>query len=143
DDQQTVWLTFGDFWCYKVIVTTDGGQSWTDLSDNLPNVPVNCIVRHKGTGDLYIGTDVGVYILQNQPGAHWECFSTNLPWGIAKDLQFNYCSNKLRLSLWGYGIWETDLPSSTIMLSSSSTWNSPRQLTTDLSVESPAILTIT
>ena len=28
----------------KVYKTTNGGSSWTNLSDNLPNMPIHCVV---------------------------------------------------------------------------------------------------
>ena len=42
--------------------TDDYGVSWTDISGDLPDAPINdCIVDVHHNNTLYIGTDVGVF----------------------------------------------------------------------------------
>ena len=56
------WVTFSDYNnIHKVYETNDAGNSWINISgNNLPGLPVNCIVHQGGsTDDLYIGTDIG------------------------------------------------------------------------------------
>ena len=44
-----------------VLVTRDGGATWTDLTGNLPQAPVNDVVLAVG-GALYVATDQGVFV---------------------------------------------------------------------------------
>jgi hypothetical protein len=71
-----------------------GGATWTDISGDLPDVPVNTIALDeiKVKGDrivaLYVGTDVGVFeSLDN--GSHWRRLSKGMPniavFGLAID----------------------------------------------------------
>ena len=54
-----------------VFATTDGGQSWTNISGNLPDAPVNSIILDPSyPNTLYAGTDVGAFVTYNG-GAHW------------------------------------------------------------------------
>jgi photosystem II stability/assembly factor-like uncharacterized protein len=39
-----------------VLVTTDGGKSWSALGDGLPHVPVYALVYHRAASALYAGT---------------------------------------------------------------------------------------
>lgn len=81
DDSNTVWLTFGGFKGSKVVVTWDGGNHWYDMSNGLPDFPVNRIVYRNGTNEeLYAATDAGVYQWQQAiPGndtlGTWVCYN--------------------------------------------------------------------
>ncbi len=105
-----IWCTFSDFsTSKKVNFSEDGGQSWTNFSDGLPAVPINCIVYQKNTNDLmYAGTDVGVYYrFRGMP--QWEIFSNNLPNVIVNELVIQYTNGELWASTFGRGIWKTPL----------------------------------
>ena len=60
----------------KVWRTLDGGTNWTDITSNIPNIPVHCIVVDPDDGNsLYVGTDLGVYVSQDQGGT-WASMNT-------------------------------------------------------------------
>jgi uncharacterized repeat protein (TIGR01451 family) len=45
-----------------VYKTTDGGQTWTNISGNLPDSPVNSVILDPSyANNLYVGTDVGPF----------------------------------------------------------------------------------
>ncbi|MCK6640778.1 MAG: T9SS type A sorting domain-containing protein [Bacteroidia bacterium] len=93
----------------KVFRTTDGGTTWQNISFNLPNIPVNCIKYIPGgSGDVMIGTDIGVYVL-NATASAWVNQSAGLPNVIVSDIDFNVPLNKIYVSTFGRGIWATDL----------------------------------
>src|SRR5207237_333754 len=62
-DFQTAFVTFSGFGTGHVFKTTNRGMSWSDISGNLPNIPVNAIVLDPAapTTEILIGTDLGVY----------------------------------------------------------------------------------
>jgi uncharacterized repeat protein (TIGR01451 family) len=46
--------------------TVDGGKHWTDVSGNLPDVPVNSVVLDPSADNtIYVGTDVGPFVSVN------------------------------------------------------------------------------
>jgi len=68
----------------RIFVTTDGGQTWRDISTGLPNSPVNTVVIDPGQPqDVFIGTDTGVFVTSdgaNSTGSvSWEALGSGLP----------------------------------------------------------------
>ena len=59
--------------------TTDGGQTWTNITGNLPNAPLNSLVLDPSyPNTLYAGTDVGAFITHDG-GAHWALLGSGFP----------------------------------------------------------------
>lgn len=113
DDPKEIWVTAGNFEAgKKVYRSLDSGQTWSNISGSLPNVPVNCILYDDNNGSpndaLYIGTDIGVFYRDNTLG-DWVPFSTNLPVVEVTDLELNETAGLLRAGTYGRGIWQTSL----------------------------------
>lgn len=94
----------------KVIYSSDAGETWENISFNLPNLPVNCIVYQsdEDTDILYVGMDIGVYYLVEGTN-EWKPLIGNLPNVIVHELEINYTTKKLYAATFGRGIWVTDL----------------------------------
>ncbi len=107
---KTIWITMSQFSeGNKVFKSTDGGISWTNMSEGLPNIPVLTIVYQKNSKDLlYIGTDFGVYY-RDSSMTSWVKYGTGLPSCTVNDLHIHYGQQKLRAATYGRGIYETDL----------------------------------
>jgi photosystem II stability/assembly factor-like uncharacterized protein len=92
----------------RVYLTRDRGQTWQDISSNLPNVPVN-VVRFDPTDStnqtLFAGTDLGVYRTTNL-GATWERYGVGLPLVRVTDMFVGRTGGLLRVSTYGRGMWE-------------------------------------
>ena len=105
------WVTLSNYnSTYKVYETNDAGNSWTNISgNNLPGLPVNCIVYQAGTNDdLYIGTDIGVYY-KNNTMLEWTLFNNGLPHVIIKELEIHYNKGTISAATFGRGLWESPL----------------------------------
>ena len=67
------WVTYSGFRSESetqphVLMTTDGGANWTSISGNLPQAPVNDVIRHpKHSKWLYVGLGHG-RVLHPEPG---------------------------------------------------------------------------
>ncbi len=112
-DPERVWVTFSDYNnADKVYETTDAGSSWQNISgNNLPGLPVNCIVYQGGAKeDLYIGTDVGVYHKDNTM-SEWEPFNNGLPNVIVSELEIHYNNGTISAATFGRGVWQSPLNS--------------------------------
>ncbi len=108
---QIAWACFSGFAAgAKVYKTIDAGATWTNISMNLPNIPVNVVVHQHGSAKniLYIGTDAGVYYTYDSLGS-WLLYSTMLPNVIVSDLEIHADSNKIFAATFGRGIWMSDL----------------------------------
>jgi len=129
DDPQNIWVTFSGYYSgQKVYNSTDGGQTWTNISGSLPNLPVNCIVHQKDYNDrIYVGTDVGVYYRDNNT-SNWVSFNTNLPNVVITELEIQYSSNKLRAATFGRGLWEAEIATASL---DAPTLASPADASTD------------
>jgi hypothetical protein len=55
-----------------------------------------------------VATDLGVYVLNNGSSI-WSNYSLGLPNVIVSDIEFNAPLNKIYVSTFGRGIWETNL----------------------------------
>ncbi len=105
-----VWLTKSGYnAAQKVYKSINGGNTWTNISGALPNIPINCMVYEKGSNDaLYIGTDIGVFY-RNNVLADWVPFTLGLPNTDVSDLEIQYEKKLIRAATYGRGIWESAL----------------------------------
>ncbi|HZT72755.1 MAG TPA: hypothetical protein VE996_03810 [Terriglobales bacterium] len=67
-----------------VYKTADGGATWTDITGNLPDSPVNWIlVDPEIPNDVYVATDVGVFVITDGGSAGsaeiWQQLGNGLP----------------------------------------------------------------
>ncbi|HEY1419796.1 MAG TPA: hypothetical protein VGG90_03710 [Candidatus Dormibacteraeota bacterium] len=88
-----------------VFETTNGGQSWTDISGNLPDIASDALILDHGR--LALATDAGVYTATAGQGAatSWSVLGTGLPNASINDLTpgpdgFIYAATH------GRGIWK-------------------------------------
>ncbi|TDO52843.1 putative repeat protein (TIGR01451 family) [Kribbella sp. VKM Ac-2571] len=62
-----------------VFKTTDAGATWTDISFNLPDSPVNSVILDPSYANtLYAGTDVGPFVTHDG-GVHWAPLGSGFP----------------------------------------------------------------
>jgi hypothetical protein len=101
-------LRFDDFRAclYK---TTDYGETWTSISGNLPEKPVNVIIQdRKNANLLLVGTEQGVYI-SIDGGMKWLPFKNNMPWVKITDLVIQPRENDLVVATYGRGLFATNI----------------------------------
>jgi|GEM_PF-529992 len=114
-NENTVWVTLGGYNTQRVYESTNGGSTWTNISTGLPNLPVMCVVQNKlsiANKQLYVGTDVGVYVKNGTE--NWQLFSQGLPNVVVTELDIYYNSavpenSKIRAATFGRGLWQSDL----------------------------------
>ena len=100
-----------------VFKTTNGGTTWTNISGDLPDIPVNdLIVDHSSnpTFDaLYIGTDVGVFSCPDPEAAtpcqNWTVVGDGLPNSPVLGLAMRRSSRILRAFTHGRCAWHIQL----------------------------------
>ena len=90
-----------------VFETANGGASWTDVSGNLPDGPMDDVVFENG--NLIVGSDFGVFISSNDGGA-WSRLGSNLPNVVIDQLTIDP-NGVLIAATHGRGIWTIQAPS--------------------------------
>ena len=111
NDPNELWVTLSGYVNgKKVYHSTDAGITFSNVTFNLPNIPVNAAVIDKQSTqhDVYIGTDVGVFLL-DEPTQTWMYYGAGLPNTMVSDLEIQYNTRKLRIGTFGRGVWENDL----------------------------------
>ena len=89
--------------------TTDHGQTWTEISNGLPNEPINVVREdHKNPNLLFVGTELGVYA-SIDGGAHWTKFMTGMPTNPAYDMVIHPRENELVVATHGRGVFIADI----------------------------------
>jgi len=112
-DLGTVYMTQNgkrddDFAAY-VWKSTDFGETWVDISGNIPLGPVNIIREHPWRRNvLYVGTDIGVYVTKDD-GKTWDVLGGNLPSTFVQDLIIHPRDNILVIATHGRGMWAIDV----------------------------------
>ncbi|WP_370001017.1 WD40/YVTN/BNR-like repeat-containing protein [Winogradskyella sp.] len=97
-----------DFKVYAYM-SDDYGQTWKDISGNIPASPVNVIKEDpKNPNILYLGTDNGAYVSFNM-GESWEIFSEGLPNVAVHDIVIQPEANDLLLGTHGRSIYKADI----------------------------------
>ncbi len=94
-----------------VYLSNDYGNTWKDISSNLPLSPVNVIREDpKNENVLYLGTDNGLYVSLNR-GESWQAFSTNFPNVAVHDLRLHPEEMDLVVGTHGRSIYIADVAS--------------------------------
>jgi photosystem II stability/assembly factor-like uncharacterized protein len=101
-------LRFDDFRAC-LFKTTDYGESWTSISSNLPEKPINVVVQdRKNANLLFVGTEQGVYV-SIDGGKKWIPFKNNMPWVKVTDLVIHLRENDLIVATYGRGLFATNI----------------------------------
>jgi len=96
-----------------VFMTRDRGASWTDLTSNLPESPVNAFaVDPVNPRVLYLGNDVGAFVSQNG-GAEWEPLGEGMPVVPVADLKvfLDDTHHHIVAGTHGRSMYKLDVPS--------------------------------
>ncbi len=99
------WAALGGFGSGHLFHTTDEGQTWTDISGDLPDSPVNAVAvdTRYHPALIFVGTDVGVF-LASQGSTRWA-ISGGLPNSPVTDLLVDRSTNQLVAATYGRGVW--------------------------------------
>ena len=86
--------------------TTNGGATWTNVSGDLPDVPVNDVLL---VGiRIVVATDLGV-VVSSDGGAHWSRLGSGLPYTTVMDVHLGP-DNNIYAATHGRGIWAIAKP---------------------------------
>ena len=115
EDANTAYVTFSGLkWKDPqphVFRTSDGGQTWQNISSDLPDAPVNAFaVDPYHPERLYLGNDIGVFASLDA-GVSWLSMGTGLPVVAVSDLKIDPTEYKLVAGTHGRSMYSIDLSS--------------------------------
>ncbi|MFN0015816.1 MAG: hypothetical protein ACKVU2_14840, partial [Saprospiraceae bacterium] len=86
--------------------SNDNGATWTNISGNLPNIPVNDVHVLPGHADsvIFVANDVGVYVTRNG-GVHWQRLGNALPFVPVYDIERNPVRKEIVAATYARGLW--------------------------------------
>lgn len=137
-----IWITIGGISedGSHVYYSSNGGQSWTNITHNLPNLPVNTVEYDENRKIVFIGTDYGVYYLD---GATWKEYGNDLPKAIVTSLFIDDLYNEIVVSTFGRGAWKAPLDiCSDEVIYENTTWSTHKTICGDLIVKAGKTLTV-
>jgi hypothetical protein len=120
-EENTAYVTFSgyrwDEFLPHIFRTTDKGESWEDISGNLPESPVNdVIIDPEDNSKIYVASDVGVFVTGNL-GQNWEMMGSNLPNVPVTDLTLHNPTRTLIAATYGRSMYKYDLYQDTLSTS--------------------------
>ncbi|GAC1413699.1 MAG: exo-alpha-sialidase [Actinomycetota bacterium] len=86
-----------------VFISTNGGDTFKDISRNLPDEPAESITVKKGR--LFVGTHSGVYTAA-AAGADWQRLGSGLPHTYAMNVRLSPDGDALVVATHGRGVWK-------------------------------------
>jgi len=112
-DMNTIYVTVSGFrWDEPyphVFKSTDLGQNWNDISSNLPQLPMNCIIPDLEVPDrIFVGSDAGVFFTENG-GDEWQSLSDGLPNVPVIDMLIHNPTRTLLIGSYGCSSYTLDL----------------------------------
>lgn len=106
-------VTYGAFNSDKtILMSTDLGHNWINITFNLENIPVNAVaIDHAQDPSIYVGTALGVFTKKLSDNI-WSLYANGLPIVEIRDLNIQFGSNQLYAATYGRGTWSTQLKGS-------------------------------
>lgn len=129
--------TFSNYGVAHVFVSNSGGgaSGWTNISGNLPDIPVRWAMFYPEDNDkAIIATEMGIFETDDINGAS-TVWTRNVDFPVVKTnmLQYRYSDRTLLAATHGRGMWTTTIPSSTpyIRYASSYAYSTGSETTTN------------
>ncbi len=111
DDINGVYVTFSGYRYGTddghVYRSLNNGTSWTNISNNLPDIPINDIEKDVN-GNLYLATDIGVMASGNE-GFSWEVMGDNMPAVVVTDLHIHEGTQFIYAGTYGRSSYKLNL----------------------------------
>jgi len=106
---QNVFATCSTFGQPHVLKSTNGGASWSDLTNDLPDVPAHSVaVDPDDSSRIFVGTDLGVFVSTNG-GTNWNRSNDQFANVIIEHLEVERTSGRLFAFTHGRGVYSVDL----------------------------------
>lgn len=94
----------------KVYYSEDGGNSWVNVSEGLPNINTYCLAYiPQSSSGILLGTDRGVYF-RNDKTEDWLQLEGDMPELMVRDMDIQIDQQKVYIATYGNGVWTLQIP---------------------------------
>lgn len=109
EDENIIYICYGGFAVNgKVYKSTNGGDTWENISLNLPNLPIMSLETYtEDAGGVFVGTYGAVYY-KNGSMTEWKKYGC-LPNTSVNDIEIQYSYNKIFIGTHGRGMFEAPI----------------------------------
>lgn len=112
-DPDVAYITYSGYrwndYLPHVFRTEDKGQTWTDISPGLPEIPANDLVINPDLPEqLFLATDAGVFISHDE-GFSWEILGDQLPKVVVNDLVYHQPTSTLIAGTYGRSVYRINV----------------------------------
>ena len=109
-DSKIVYAVFSGFGSGHVFRSVNAGDSWTDISTTLPDIPFHCVMLDPLHPDsIYTGSDFGIFVSADT-GSTWDAFSDGMPDGVMVfDLQYSSVDQSILAFTHGSGVYKANI----------------------------------
>lgn len=142
NDPTRVWITTTSS-SQPVLLSTDAGATFTNISAGLPAIAGRSIVVDDFTTEgIYVGMNIGVYY-RNLVNPTWTLFGTGLPQVAVNEVELSKIGGKLIVGTYGRGFWEIETPSCNLTLvygnisQAAGTYSAAETITSQANIASP------
>jgi hypothetical protein len=102
----TFYAVFSGYGTGKIWKSVNRGVSYTDVTGDLPDVPVNdLVIDVDNPGTLIAATDLGMFRSDND-GGHWYGWSSAYPTVASIEMTYDRTNDRLRVGTHGRSMWE-------------------------------------
>lgn len=95
---------------FETFTANNNSPAWTNISRNLPNVPINTIIMDATAANaIYLGSDIGVFVT-NDNRVNWLMYTNGLPATRVYDLEINTAASPDRIfaATFGRGVFSAE-----------------------------------
>ena len=104
-----LYATFSGYSKRHVYRSDDKGTTFVDITNSLPNIPVNAIeIDPANNGHLFVGTDVGMFVSLDT-GATWFPFNEGFPLTLVNDLRIHQSTRTLVAATFGRSMFAINI----------------------------------
>jgi hypothetical protein len=132
-DLNTAYLLMGVPGKPHVMRTTNGGSSWSDLtnSNGFPDVTTYCLaVNPNNTSEIWVGTEIGLFISTDN-GVSWSYSNNGLPAVVVREITFR--GSTVVIATFGRGLFTAEI-TTTVTVNAPSALNSPSKTSSSVSL---------
>jgi photosystem II stability/assembly factor-like uncharacterized protein len=114
-NSNVVYATFAGFagsseGTHQVFTSTDGGNTWSNISASLPNIPFEAVTVSPANHNMVVlGSDAGIFVSTNA-GSTWAVLGTGMPNAAINDVFFNHTGSEIFVATHGRSMYEFTLP---------------------------------
>jgi hypothetical protein len=87
----TLYATFGGYFNNRILRSTNGGTTWSSISNNLPNIPLYQVINDNTDANLlYVGSELGLWLGTKSGSTYdWQQFDYGPAFTRVIDLVWN------------------------------------------------------